>query len=67
MSRGCFRKPDGCDPVSSCQSFVTYMFNSTSQMIEFHLGGSPDWVALGQNIEGQGETLMVCSFCTENS
>lgn len=39
------------------------MFNSTSQMIEFHLGGSPDWVALGQNIEGQGETLMVCSFC----
>ena len=36
-------------------------------MIEFHLVGNVGnqrWVALGQKIEGEGDTLMVCIFFT---
>lgn len=35
-------------------------------MIEFHLVGNVGnqlWVALGQKIENDGDTLMVCIFC----
>ena len=31
-------------------------------MIEFHLVGTRNWVALGQKIQGDGGTLMVCIF-----
>lgn len=67
MTIGCFREPRGCSPLASCESYVTYMFDSTTQMIEFHLVGNVGnqrWVALGHKIEGDGDTLMVCIFFT---
>ena len=43
---------------------MTYMFNSTTQTIEFHLVGNVGkqvWVALGQKMLDDDEgTLMVC-------
>ena len=62
MRIGCFRKPDGCNPITSCQSFVSYTFNATTQTIEFHLIGTRNWVAFGQKLEGDGGTLMVRNF-----
>ena len=50
--------------MASCESYVTYMFNSTTQTIEFHLVGNVGnqvWVALGQKMLDDDEgTLMVC-------
>lgn len=65
MTIGCFRKPRNCVPLASCESYVTYRFNSTKQTIEFHLVGNDRnqrWVALGQKMQGDGGTLMVCIF-----
>lgn len=41
---------------------MSYTFDSATQMIEFHLVGTRNWVAFGQKMEGDGGTLMVCSF-----
>ena len=54
--------------MASCESYVTYMFNSTKQTIEFHLVGNVGnqvWVALGQKMLDDDEgTLMVCILFT---
>ena len=56
---GCFRKPEGCNPITSCQSVAWYTFNSETQTVEIELVGTRAWVGLGQKTTSEPGRRMV--------